>query len=43
MAMNKSEGRKANSCRKLLKYLTTGVYEKLEAVKQDTKYDTPST
>ena len=42
MAMNKSDGRIAvKVAETLLNYLTTGVYEKLEAVKQDTKYDTP--
>jgi hypothetical protein len=42
MAMNKSDGRIAvKVAEKLLNYLTAGVYEKLEAVKQDPKYDTP--
>lgn len=43
-AMSRKEGRKAiQIADKLLKYLTVGVYEKLEASKQDPKYDTPST
>ena len=43
-AMSRKEGRKAiQIADKLLKYLTVGVYEKLEASKQDPKYNTPST
>jgi hypothetical protein len=43
MAINRKEGRKAiQVAEKLLKYITVGVYKKLEDVKNDSKYG-PST
>jgi len=43
MAIKHKEGRKAiQVAEKLLKYITVGVYEKLDAVKKDSKYG-PST